>query len=50
MAIKFNASKDFTVGVELELQLVDKKTLALTGTSDKILSDVGKDPSLSPAP
>ncbi len=47
MVIKFNASKDFTVGIELELQLVDRKTLALTGTSGKILSEVRKDPSLA---
>lgn len=40
MDIKFNDSKDFTLGVELELQLVDRESLALVQTSSDILGSL----------
>ena len=47
MAIHFNSSKGFTLGVELEMQLVDSKTLALTETSSEIVEASNKDDLLS---
>jgi carboxylate-amine ligase len=40
MDIKFNDSKDFTLGVELELQLVDGDTLSLVQKSSDILGSL----------
>ncbi|MFQ5442864.1 MAG: glutamate--cysteine ligase [Thermodesulfobacteriota bacterium] len=40
MEIKFNSSKDFTVGVELEIQLLDSNTLGLTQTSSDIIGSI----------
>ncbi|MFQ5585500.1 MAG: glutamate--cysteine ligase [Thermodesulfobacteriota bacterium] len=36
--IKFNSSKGYTIGVEVEVQLIDRETLALTPTSSDILA------------
>ncbi|GMR04219.1 MAG: glutamate--cysteine ligase [Thermodesulfobacteriota bacterium] len=41
MEIKFNSSKDFTVGVELEIQLIDSHTLGLTQSSTAIIDSLG---------
>jgi len=41
--IKFNSSPEPTIGVEIELQLVDKKNLNLNNISSKILADVNKE-------
>lgn len=40
--IEFNSSPNPTIGVEIELQLVDKKTLDLKNISSKVLADVDK--------
>ena len=40
--IKFNSSPEPTIGVEIELQLVDKKNLNLNNISSKILADIDK--------
>jgi len=40
--IEFNSSPNPTIGVEIELQLVDKKTLDLKNISSKVLTDVDK--------
>jgi carboxylate-amine ligase len=40
MDIKFNDSKDFTLGVELELQLVDAETMALVPNSSKVIDSL----------
>jgi len=40
MEINFNSSKDFTVGVELETQLLDSDTLALTQSSSDIIGSI----------
>ena len=40
--IEFNSSSNPTIGVEIELQLVDKKTLDLKNISSKVLADVDK--------
>jgi carboxylate-amine ligase len=40
MDIKFNDSEDFTLGIELELQLVDAETLALVPNSSKIIDSL----------
>lgn len=40
MEIKFNDSKDFTLGVELELQLVDRGSYALVQRSSDILGSL----------
>jgi carboxylate-amine ligase len=37
MTIKFNASEAHTLGIELEVQLLDKETLSLTPASSKII-------------
>ncbi len=36
--VKFNNSSGYTVGIELEVQLIDRESLALTPTSTKIIS------------
>jgi len=41
--IKFNSSSDPTIGVELELQLVDKNNLNLNNISSKALLEVNKE-------
>jgi len=41
--IKFNSSPEPTIGVELELQLVDKNNLNLNNISSKVLPDVNKE-------
>jgi gamma-glutamyl:cysteine ligase YbdK (ATP-grasp superfamily) len=41
--IKFNSSPEPTIGVEIELQLVDNKNLNLNNISKKVLADVKKD-------
>jgi len=41
--IKFNSSPKPTIGVEIELQLVDKKNLNLKNISSKILSEVSEE-------
>jgi len=41
--IKFNSSPEPTIGVEIELQLVDKKNLNLKNISSKILEEVNKE-------
>ena len=38
--IKFNSSPRATIGVEIELQLVDKNNLNLKNIASKILADV----------
>ena len=40
--IKFNSSPKPTIGVEIELQLVDEKNLNLKNTASKVLADVDK--------
>ncbi len=40
--IKFNSSPEPTIGVEIELQLVDKKNLNLNNISSKILADIDR--------
>ena len=41
--IKFNSSPEPTIGVEIELQLVDNKNLNLNNISNKILSNIKKE-------
>jgi len=41
--IKFNSSPEPTIGVEIELQLVDKKNLNLKNISSKILAEVSEE-------
>jgi len=41
--IKFNSSPEPTIGVEIELQLVDKKNLNLNNISSKVLADINKE-------
>ena len=41
--IKFNSSSEPTIGVEIELQLVDNKNLNLKNISKKILSNIKKE-------
>jgi len=41
--IKFNSSPEPTIGVEIELQLVDKNNLNLNNVSSKVLIDVNKE-------
>ena len=41
--IKFNSSSEPTIGVEIELQLVDKNNLNLNNISSKVLTDVNKE-------
>ena len=41
--IKFNSSPEPTIGVEIELQLVDKNNLNLNNISSKVLTDVNKE-------
>jgi carboxylate-amine ligase len=43
MAINFNSSKDFTLGVELEMQLIDSASLELAETSKEIIAGADKD-------
>ena len=38
--IKFNSSTEPTIGVEIELQIVDKNNLDLNNISSKILADI----------
>ena len=38
MPLTFNQSKEYSLGVELELQLLDKKSLALVPNSDRIIA------------
>ena len=40
MSIKFQQSKGYTVGIEVEIQLVDKDSLALTHKSTKIIDSL----------
>ena len=41
--IKFNSSPEPTIGVEIELQLLDKNNLDLNNISSKVLADVDKE-------
>ena len=41
--IKFNSSPEPTIGVEIELQLVDNKSLNLNNISQKVLTEVKKE-------
>ena len=41
--IKFNSSSEPTIGVEIELQLVDKNNLNLNNISSEVLSDINKE-------
>ena len=41
--IKFNSSPEPTIGVEIELQLVNKNNLNLNNISSKVLTDVNKE-------
>jgi len=41
--IKFNSSPEPTIGVEIELQLVDKQNLNLNNISKKVLAEVKKE-------
>ena len=41
--IKFNSSSEPTIGVEIELQLIDKNNLNLNNISSKVLTDVNKE-------
>ena len=41
--IKFNSSPEPTIGVEIELQLVNKNNLNLNSISSKVLADVNKE-------
>ncbi len=41
--IKFNASPEPTIGVEIELQIIDKNNLDLNNISSKVLADVDKE-------
>jgi len=41
--IKFNSSPEPTIGVELELQLVDKNDLNLNNISSNVLADINKE-------
>ena len=41
--IKFNSSPEPTIGVEIELQIVDKNNLDLNNISSKVLADVDKE-------
>ena len=38
--IEFNSSKNPTIGVEIELQLVDNTTLDLNNISHKVLAEI----------
>lgn len=40
MPIKFNGNKNHTVGIELELQLIDKNTKELTSATTKIINSL----------
>ena len=40
--IKFNSSPEPTIGVEIELQIVDKNNLDLNNISSKVLADINK--------
>ena len=40
--IKFNSSSNPTIGVEIELQIIDVNTLDLKNLAPKVLSDVDK--------
>ena len=40
--IKFNSSPEPTIGVEIELQIVDKNNLDLNNISSKVLAQVLK--------
>ena len=41
--IKFNSSPKPTIGVEIELQIVDKNNLDLNNISSKVLADINKE-------
>ena len=41
--IKFNSSPEPTIGVEIELQIVDKNNLDLNNISSKALTDIDKE-------
>ena len=41
--IKFNSSPEPTIGVEIELQLIDNKNLNLNNISRKVLTNVKKE-------
>ena len=41
--IKFNSSPEPTIGVEIELQIVDKNNLDLNNISSKVLADINKE-------
>ena len=43
MPVTFNPSTDFTVGVELEFQLLDERSLALANASNEIISSFAGD-------
>lgn len=42
MSIKFQQSKGYTLGIEVEVQLVDKESLALTHRSTKIIGSLNE--------
>ena len=41
--IKFNSSPEPTIGVEIELQIVEKNNLDLNNISSKVLADINKE-------
>ena len=41
--IKFNSSPEPTIGVEIELQIVDKNNLDLNNISSKVPADINKE-------
>jgi len=41
--IKFNSSPEPTIGVEIELQIVEKNNLDLNNISSKVLADIDKE-------
>jgi len=41
--IKFNSSSEPTIGVEIELQILDKNNLDLNNISSKVLADINKE-------
>lgn len=48
MTIEFNPSAPLTVGIELEVQLVDKKTFDLKSVSQQVIERIGPQPWLQP--
>ena len=46
MPVHFKENKNHTIGVELELQLIDKNTKELTSAASKILNELGSSPNV----